>query len=53
MFKITIFNNGYFLEAAFAADFELRLTRNGNWTGWVTKEQMEQLDKTDINYKVW
>lgn len=53
MFKITIINNGYLLEAAFAADFELKLTRNGNYSGWITKEQMAELEQTDINFIVW
>ena len=52
-FFVEIVNRyGWFYPAAYAAEFEMRLARNGNYRGWITREQIDALEKAEIEYRI-
>lgn len=50
-FFIVMFNGG-FNEAACAARLGLQLRKSGHFGGWVTREQIDELDKGNFRYVV-
>lgn len=43
---------GGFYTAAYAAAFGCKLAKNGQFRGWVTREQVDELEKARILFKI-
>lgn len=52
-FEITIINDGSWTTSEVATSLGFRLTKNGNFKGWATREELSDLDRKGIYYKVW
>ena len=53
MFNVTIINHGYWTEAEYATSLGMNLTANGNWRGWISREEIDALQRAGIDIIVW
>jgi hypothetical protein len=51
-FFVILKNTGSFGEAAFAAKTSMKMRKSGAYGGWITKEDIDVLDKGGFYYKV-
>lgn len=53
MFNVTIFNDGFWTTVEVATSLGMRLTSNGNYRGWIKREDIDRLEKKGIRFTVW